>query len=80
MNNEEINGHKSLIFGLRELNSSEIINLCLINRSIIQNPPIINKIFNFTSNYQIQVYLSACYYFDENKNKWISNGLKVIII
>ncbi len=64
MNNEEINEHKSLIFGLRELNSSEIINLCLINRSIIQNPPIINKIFNFTSNYQIQVYLSACYYFD----------------
>ncbi|CAF1542206.1 unnamed protein product, partial [Rotaria sordida] len=44
INNEQTSGHQSLIFGLRELNSTEIFQFCLENSSII-NPPITNQPF-----------------------------------
>jgi len=67
-------GHQSLIFGLRELNSTEIIDVC--SNSSITNPPITNQQFNFTLNYELRVYASGCYYLDSNNN-WQSDGLIV---
>ncbi|CAF4233203.1 unnamed protein product, partial [Adineta steineri] len=67
--------HQSFIFGLRELNSTEIDEFCS-SQSIINHPPISDKPFNFTSNYQVRTYISGCYYFDSDNN-WQSDGLLV---
>jgi hypothetical protein len=74
INNQKTFGHQSLIFGLRELNSTEILDIC--SNSSINNPPITNEQFNFTSNYQLRIYTSGCYYLDSNNN-WQSDGLIV---
>jgi hypothetical protein len=63
-----------VIFGLRELNSTEEAKLCL-NQSI-SSPPISNQPFNFTSNYELRTYTSCCYYLDVN-NIWKTDGLLV---
>jgi hypothetical protein len=75
LNNEQTSGHVSVIFGLRELNSTELLDVCS-NSSLNINPPITNQQFNFTSNYQLRIYSSASYYLDEN-NQWQSDGLIV---
>jgi hypothetical protein len=72
LNNEQTLNHKSLIFGLRELNSEEY---CSNNSSII-NLPILDQNINFTSNYELRIYTSGCYYLDSNNN-YQSNGLLV---
>jgi hypothetical protein len=77
INNQQTSGHQSLIFGIRELNSIEIINYCL-NNSEINTLPITDQPFNFTSNYQLRIYTSGCYYLDENNN-WKSDGLIVSV-
>jgi hypothetical protein len=77
LNNEQTSGHQSIIFGLRELNSSEFNTSCMINQSIT-TPPISNQPFNFTSNYELRSYTACCYYWDEN-NIWQTNGLLVSI-
>ncbi len=69
-------GHQSLIFGLRELNSTEIDDVC--SNQSISNPPISDTPFNFTSNYQLRIYTSGCYYLDSDNN-WQSDGLLVSI-
>ncbi len=74
INNQQTSNHQSVIFGLRELNSTEMIDFCL-NSSIL-NPPITNSRFNFTSNYELRIYTSGCYYLDES-NQWKSDGLLV---
>jgi hypothetical protein len=74
IDNQQTFGHQSLVFGLRELNSTETIDLC--SNSSISNPPITNQRFNFTSNYELRVYISGCYYLDSNNN-WQSDGLIV---
>jgi hypothetical protein len=71
IDNQQTFGHQSIIFGLRELNSTEINNC-----SMTTNPPITNQRFNFTSNYELRIYTSGCYYLDENNN-WQSDGLLV---
>ena len=73
--NEQTRNHESLVFGLRELNSSEMHLYCLNNNSQM-NPPITNERFNFTSNYALRVYSSGCYFLDEN-NQWNDRGLRV---
>ena len=65
LDNQLTQNHQSLVFGLRELNSSDCLNL-----------PIISQPYNFTSNYQLRVYSSGCYYLDEN-NQWQGDGLTV---
>jgi polycystin 1L2 len=68
--------HQSLIFGLREFNSTELNDVCSnqsINRSV---PPISDRTFDFTSNYQLRIYTSGCYYLDKD-NQWKSDGLIV---
>ncbi|CAF3684254.1 unnamed protein product [Adineta steineri] len=74
IDNQQTFGHQSIIFGLRELNSTEFRDFC-INSSIV-NPPITDEKFNFTSNYELRIYTSGCYYLDEN-NQWKSDGLLV---
>lgn len=63
-----VSSHERLIYALRQLHSSET---CSFNQI---------SIFNHQNelpwNYFMRIYLSACYYLDEN-NQWKSNGLKV---
>ena len=75
IDNQQTSDHQSIVFGLRELNSTETFNFCS-NLSSNNNPPITNKRFDFTSNYQLRIYTSGCYYFDQN-NQWKSDGLVV---
>ena len=74
INNQQTIGHRSVIIGLRELNSTEINNYCS-NISMIK-APVINERVEFTSNYKIRIYTSGCYYLNEN-NEWKSDGLIV---
>ncbi|CAF4451521.1 unnamed protein product, partial [Adineta steineri] len=46
------------------------------SNSSITYLPITNERFNFTSNYQLRIYTSGCYYIDNN-NQWKSEGLIV---
>ena len=74
LDNQQTSSHQSVIFGLRELNSTEINDFCL-NQSI-NNPPITNQAFNFTAEYELRTYTSCCYYLDTN-NIWQTDGLLV---
>ncbi|CAF4156054.1 unnamed protein product, partial [Adineta steineri] len=75
IDNQQTPTHQSLIFGIRELNSTEINNYCL-NNSSINTLPITDESINFTSNYELRIYTSGCYYLDESNN-WKSDGLIV---
>ncbi|UJR11342.1 hypothetical protein I4U23_015523 [Adineta vaga] len=74
IDNQHTVGHQAVIFGVRELNATEMNERC--SNSSITNPPITNERYNFTSNYQFRVYTSGCYYLDKN-NRWKSDGLLV---
>ncbi|UJR11128.1 hypothetical protein I4U23_015309 [Adineta vaga] len=74
LDNQHTLGHQSVIFGLRELDATEISQSC--SNSTITDPPITNERINFTSNYQLRVYTSGCYYLDKD-NQWKSDGVLV---
>ncbi|CAF4336448.1 unnamed protein product, partial [Adineta steineri] len=76
IDNQQTPGHQSLIFGIRELNSTEINNYCSNNSSINTSLPITDESFHFTSNYELLIYTSGCYYLGDNNN-WKSDGLIV---
>ncbi|CAF4165711.1 unnamed protein product, partial [Adineta steineri] len=76
IDNQQTPGHQSLIFGIRELNSTEMNNYCLNNSSINTSLPITDESFTFTSNYELRIYTSGCYYLDANNN-WKLDGLIV---
>lgn len=63
--NEQTSGRHSLIFVVRELNDSSF-NATLTNERVM-----------FSANYELRLYTSACFYFDEQIQKWKSDGLKV---
>ena len=65
---------QSLVFCLRELNSSESLTYCSNSPQI--DPPIQNLRYNFTWNYELRIYTSGCYYFNKN-NEWKDEGLRV---
>lgn len=68
-NNQTLN-HRSIIYGIRELNFEEI-------DQIFNSPSfILNQPAQFSSNYKIRGYQSGCFYLDSNNN-WQSNGLLV---
>jgi hypothetical protein len=75
IDNQQTANHRILIFGLRELTSTEMNNYCL-NNSSKENLSIRNDQSHFTSNYKLRIYTSGCYYLDEN-NSWQSDRLKV---
>ncbi|UJR25703.1 hypothetical protein I4U23_007054 [Adineta vaga] len=66
--------HQAIIFGLRELNSTEINQGCF-NPSI-NYLPITNEHYHFSTNYQLRIYTSGCYYLDTN-NQWKADGVVV---
>jgi len=68
LDNQQTRTHHSFVFGLRELNPSETVTET--------KPPVTNQKFNFTSNYQLRIFASGCYYLDEN-NQWKDDGLRV---
>ncbi len=74
IDNQRTLNHQSIVFGLRELNSTEITDFC--SNTSIKNPPITNERFNFTSDYELRFYKSGCYYLDKT-NQWKSDGLVV---
>ena len=73
LNNTQTINHHSIIYGIRQLTEIEMQKFCT-NETFA--PPIFTKSFHFTSNYQLRVYQSACFYFDHN-HQWQSNGLIV---
>ncbi len=77
INNQLTVGHQSVIFGIRELNSSEINDFCFNESN--NSPPISTEPFHFSSNYELRTYTSGCYYLDANNN-WQSDGLVVNFI
>jgi hypothetical protein len=68
--------HRSIIVGIRQLNETEIEQYCS-NMHITSMPPISDQPFNFTDDYAVRSFLSACYYFDLNNRSWHSHGLIV---
>lgn len=79
IDNSQTLNYQSIIYGIRELNLNETIEFCFNNTFHHENPPIINESFQFSSNYEIRIYQSACFYLDSN-NKWQSDGLLVNIL
>ncbi|CAF1074084.1 unnamed protein product [Adineta steineri] len=75
INNQQTLNHQSIVFGFRELNLTEIENLCS-NSSINMTLPIINQPRNFISNYELRIYTSGCFYYEKN-NQWQYDGLIV---
>jgi polycystin 1L2 len=75
LNNQLTTNHQSLIFGLREFNSTEFDTYCS-NSSINRTIPISDEPVQFASNYQLRVYTSGCYYLNTD-NQWKSDGLIV---
>lgn len=76
LDNQKTTSHQALIFGMRELNASEQDQFC-INRSILSSTvPISDDAFHFTSDYQLRVYTSGCYYLD-GEGQWKADGLVV---
>ena len=65
LDNEQTSNHRSLIFGLRQLNASS------------SQFPLINERVIFTDNYELRLYTSSCLYFDEKTEQWKSDGMKV---
>lgn len=76
LDNQQTQNHQSLIFGLRELSSDEVLEYCS-NNSSINALPVTDESLNFTSDYLLRIYTSGCYYFDSETNKWKSDGLIV---
>ncbi|CAM4787932.1 unnamed protein product [Rotaria magnacalcarata] len=73
IDNHRTTGHHSVVFGLRELNSTEIEQYCQYY-SVNNGLPLSDRAFNFTANYELRVYQSGCFYLDSNNN-WQSDGL-----
>ena len=66
---------RSIIFGLREMNADAVADQCT-NTSATLHPPVIVSSSNFTSDYELQVFTSACHYLDA-QNNWKSDGVWV---
>jgi hypothetical protein len=56
IDNNHIKGHHSIIFGIRELNSTEMIDYCFKNASL-NNFSVISEQSYFTSNYLLNLYI-----------------------
>ena len=76
IDNHRTAGHQSVVFGLRELSSNEANVSCDTRGSMVDTPPISDRAFNFTSDYDLRVFVSGCYYLDA-QNRWQSDGLTV---
>ena len=75
LDNEQTLNHYSITYGIRQLNITETNKFCS-NQSARENLLKINEPFHFTSNYELRIYQSGCFYLDSN-NHWQSDGLIV---
>ena len=76
LNNQQTEGHQSIVFGLREMSALELSQLCGSSASIHASLPTSNDPFVFSANYALRTYRSSCYYLNEN-NTWATDGLVV---
>lgn len=72
IDNQHLSNHHSVIIGIRELKSEELAQFSLETDVL----PTFDEFYHFTNNYELRVYMSGCYYLDED-NEWRSNGLIV---
>ena len=77
LDNTQVAYHPLIIYGIRELDQSEMQYFCA-NQTIHQreNLPIVHRSLHFTSDYQLRIYQSGCFYLDSNY-QWQSGGLIV---
>ena len=75
IDNQRTVTHRSVIFGLRELNAKEMADVCSTPSSTSQLP-VTDQPMNFTSNYELRIFTSGCYYINA-KNGWQADGLTV---
>jgi len=63
------------------INNNLTVSLHFCPRKSMTNPPILDEPVNFTSNFELRIYSSGCYYLDKYNN-WQSDGLwvKIMII
>ena len=76
LDNQQTNGHQSIIFGVRQLNGTEVNRWCR-NQSAQSEPPRSDQPFRFTDNYELRLYTSGCFYLDADR-RWRSDGLLVM--
>ena len=76
LNNQQTSDHKSIVFGLREMNAVEMSQLCGSSASINASLPTSNDPFVFSANYALRTYRSSCYYLSAS-NTWTTDGLVV---
>lgn len=74
-NNQRAN-HHSLIFGVREMNRTEMQDFCLFNRTEGSEPPITDQPLHFTFNYRLGTSTACCYYLHSSYS-WQTDGLIV---
>lgn len=74
IDNQQTSDHRSILFGIRELDSAEIQSFN--TRSSLPSSSITRRKLNFTDDYELRLYTSGCYYLDENNN-WKSDNLLV---
>ena len=75
IDNEQTANHPQVIFGLRELNRKEREIFC--SNVSIRDLPVVTEGVLFTSNYELRLYTSSCFYFDDEIGQWKSDGMKV---
>ena len=76
LDNQQTFNHRSFLFGIRELTVNENLEYCSNYFSIKSTLPIVDNISRFTSDYELRIYSSGCYYLNDT-NRWQSNGLRV---
>ena len=75
LDNQQTTDHRSIIYGIRQLNGTEVDHWCS-NPSTHADPPRSDQPFRFTDNYELRLYTSGCYYLDAD-HRWRSDGLMV---
>ncbi len=76
IDNRNTANHHRVVFGLRELNETAMLDFCSNIPKNSNYPITFDEPFNFSSDYEIRTYTSGCYYLDSD-NKWQSDGLRV---
>lgn len=76
IDNQHVSYHQSIVFGVRELNTTEQFQRCLNTSNQTELTWMIDTPMHFSSDYEIRAYTSGCYFLDE-QNNWRSNGLTV---
>jgi hypothetical protein len=79
INSGQTSGRESIILGLRQLNETELIAACSPAANL-SDPLVSDAPYNFTTDYEIRLYLSACYFYDRVTKQWKSDGMTVSLV